>query len=540
MPSLSQVLSRAGEVTVQTLLGTQTVALLGKIDPNYARPQSLKDLIIDSLGWEGILLDGKIRLQVLELLREEEALELLTWLDIKPVKTAFLELRQASIPAGSLREKKLFSYFSLQSPNREWEFSPPTEETVVPQYQAFPHQVEMIQQLNDIVQDTGNRVIVHMPTGSGKTRTTMNFICEYFRKNPNSTVLWLAYSEELCEQAISEFTRSWKSLGNQPAKIHRHFGYHPAPTTISGNTFLVSGLSKMVNAMKDSNDLFNLLMGKLKLIVMDEAHQAIAPTYKEVLEKLLLRGAHLVGLTATPGRSYEADESNRQLATFFQNRKIELKIAGYDSAVDYLVEKEYLAKTEFVEIEGAKEGILSEDEIRSVQTSMDIPNDILKKLAYDEFRNLSIVRKIRELTELHKRIIYFAPSLDNAEHIAFVLKMLKVNAYLVSSKKERRSRTEVVRKFLSDEEESMVICNFGILTTGFDAPKTSCVVIGRPTRSLVLYSQMAGRAIRGPKAGGNAHAQVYTVTDTSLKGFGTIQDAFIHWNDYYKTREDFK
>ncbi|MCC5814379.1 MAG: hypothetical protein JJT78_06450, partial [Leptospira sp.] len=263
-------------------------------------------------------------------------------------------------------------------------------------------------------------------------------------------------------------------------------------------------------------------------------------SYKEILDKLSLRGAHLIGLTATPGRSYEKEDENRNLANFFHNNKIELKVEGYDSAVEYLIENQYLAKTEFLEIEGAKEGILTSQDVRNVQSAMDIPNEILNKLAFDEFRNLSILRSLRDLTKTHNRIIYFAPSLDNAEHIAFVLKMLKVNAFLVSSKKERRSRTEVIQKFLSNDPEPMVICNFGILTTGFDAPNTSCVVIGRPTRSLVLYSQMAGRAIRGLKAGGNENAEVYTVIDTSLKGFGTIQDAFIHWNKFYDKKEKIK
>ncbi|MCC5815607.1 MAG: DEAD/DEAH box helicase family protein, partial [Leptospira sp.] len=267
MPSLTQILSRAGEVTIQELLGSETIGLLGKMDREYTRPQALKDLILDSLGWEGILLDSQIRLKVLELLREEEALDLLKWMGVKPTKTAFLELRSLSIPKGSNREEKLFSYFGLDAPSREWENSKPSEEIIDPEYQVFPHQVEMIHQLSDMIHDESKRVIVHMPTGSGKTRTTMNFIAEYFRKNPGITILWLAYSEELCEQAIHEFSRSWKSLGNQPTRIIRHFGAHSVPQSIEGNTFLVSGLGKMVQALKTSVDLFNLLMPELKLIV---------------------------------------------------------------------------------------------------------------------------------------------------------------------------------------------------------------------------------------------------------------------------------
>ena len=57
----------------------------------------------------------------------------------------------------------------------------------------------------------------------------------------------------------------------------------------------------------------------------------------------------------------------------------------------------------------------------------------------------------------------------------------------------------------------MIVVNYGVLTTGFDAPAISAAVIARPTRSLVLYSQMIGRATRGTRAGGNAEAEIVTV-----------------------------
>ena len=78
------------------------------------------------------------------------------------------------------------------------------------------------------------------------------------------------------------------------------------------------------------------------------------------------------------------------------------------------------------------------------------------------------------------------------------------------------------------------MCNYGILTTGFDAPKTSCALIARPTDSLVLYSQMVGRAIRGIKAGGNLDAEIVTVVDTCLPGFDKINNAFFNWEDVWE------
>ena len=80
----------------------------------------------------------------------------------------------------------------------------------------------------------------------------------------------------------------------------------------------------------------------------------------------------------------------------------------------------------------------------------------------------------------------------------------------------------------------MILVNFGVLTTGFDAPSASAVVIARPTQSLVLFSQMVGRAIRGPRAGGTETCEIVTVVDPSLPGFGDVAAAFLNWEDVWQ------
>jgi superfamily II DNA or RNA helicase len=94
-------------------------------------------------------------------------------------------------------------------------------------------------------------------------------------------------------------------------------------------------------------------------------------------------------------------------------------------------------------------------------------------------------------------------------------------------------RAHIISDFKGESEKSMVLCNYGVLTTGFDAPRTSCVIIARPTKSLVLYSQMVGRAIRGPQAGGNQKALIVTVNDPTLPGFGNVEAAFVNWEDVW-------
>ena len=72
-------------------------------------------------------------------------------------------------------------------------------------------------------------------------------------------------------------------------------------------------------------------------------------------------------------------------------------------------------------------------------------------------------------------------------------------------------RAKIIDRFKFDTQDVIIICNFGVLTTGFDAPKTSAALIARPTKSLVLYSQMVGRAIRGKRLAATKTAEIVTV-----------------------------
>ena len=95
-------------------------------------------------------------------------------------------------------------------------------------------------------------------------------------------------------------------------------------------------------------------------------------------------------------------------------------------------------------------------------------------------------------------------------------------------------RARLIANYKAQATEPRILCNYGVLTTGFDAPQTSAAVIARPTKSLVLYSQMVGRAMRGPLVGGNASAEIVTVVDASLPGFDSVATAFANWEDVWR------
>ena len=153
----------------------------------------------------------------------------------------------------------------------------------------------------------------------------------------------------------------------------------------------------------------------------------------------------------------------------------------------------------------------------------------------DEQRNLRIVQKLLELAETHPRTLVFAASVDNALLLASVCKAVGLEADAVTGKTDATVREHMIRRFKRSGGPSRILINFGVLTMGFDAPAASATLIARPTKSLVLYSQMVGRVIRGPRAGGTERCEVVTVVDTALPGFGDIAEAFMNWEDVWNT-----
>lgn len=110
--------------------------------------------------------------------------------------------------------------------------------------------------------------------------------------------------------------------------------------------------------------------------------------------------------------------------------------------------------------------------------------------------------------------------------------MRGISAAAVTSRTRSTNRRKVIRQF-RDTDEIQVRTNYGVLTSGFDAPPTNTAIIARPTDSVVLFSQMVGRAARGTKAGGNKECKVITIVD-ELPGFRSIAKAFEYWDDIWE------
>jgi len=529
------ILQRADDETLQELVDKDTVRILSAIDPNYVRPKNLREILINIHDRAELLRKKSTRNEIFSLLRPKQAENLLSHLGID-ADDAYSSLNNLSIRKNSKKEELLFHFFGVEVTNNEEVSEQPSKKNLTPEYGLFKHQRDAAKKVKEFVfEGEKRRVLLHMPTGSGKTRTSMNIISDYLRNNEPTVVVWLAYSEELCEQAASEFEESWNLLGNRPIDVFRFWGDHNINIEEVKDGIVVSSLSKMYNTTNKGLYFIGQLGSRTKLIVFDEAHQSIAPTFKHVLNSLLVHSTEigLIGLSATPGRSWDDIEEDLKLSEFYHKQKVTLEVDGYDNPVNFLVDQEYLADANYTKVQVDTDLNLTNHERDEIQNLLDIPGSVLNKLATNVQRNLVIISKLRKLIKRHKRILFFATNVDHSIVMAKVLQAIGIKAYSITSDTPNSSRKRWIEEFKSDDPSPIILCNYGVLTTGFDAPKTSAAIIARPTKSLVLYSQMVGRAIRGKKAGGNKTAEILTVIDTTLPGFNNVAEAFTNWEDVW-------
>lgn len=407
--------------------------------------------------------------------------------------------------------------------------------TVVPGRGLFPHQKKAAEEIERFLYREDGRAMLHLPTGVGKTRTAMSIVASHLRRSSRGLVLWLAATRELLEQAAEEFDETWHSVGDRETRCLRYWANYNPPIDEVTDGIIFCGLAKLHSYGKDRSRLWSL-GDRVSMVVFDEAHQAVARTYQDIVETVVTRNPRtpLLGLSATPGRTWGNPEVDLAVAELFYENKVTLDF-GDVNPVKSLTEDGYLAAVDF-SLLNVEPGLqLSAEDLDQISKSLDISESIAARFGEDEQRNLRIVQRLLELSDKHSRILVFAASVENALLLASVCRGVGLEADAVTGQTDSNERERAIRRFKRPVGPKRLLMNYGVLTTGFDAPAASAVLIARPTKSLVLYSQMVGRVIRGPRAGGTDRCEVVTVVDTTLPGFGDVAEAFMNWEDVWNT-----
>ena len=401
---------------------------------------------------------------------------------------------------------------------------------VEPYYCLHPYQRQVFADIIRALSSPERRVVAHLPTGAGKTRIATHVACYLLNQNENhnSLVIWLSSTQELCEQAADQLQRGWTYLGLRDIRVYRHWGNFSTDMRRLETGFLVTGLAKLRSASLRDNTLLAHLASHAVAVIFDEAHQAVAQTYSFVTEQLCSCRPPLLGLTATPGRTTNLTEADYQLADMFNCEKVSIDPRGHDNPVTYLIQNRYLANPSFIPINFESKVTIPQPPLGADYSTYD-----LERLGSDDERINVIVKFADCAVKRHPRTIVFCPSVESALECNRRLQEKGVATSVITAETADESRRNIIENFKSNDNQHMVMFNYGVLTAGFDAPRTRCVIIARPTTSLVLYSQMVGRALRGPKSGGNIKAEIFTVADTGLPGFGSVIDAFKNWEELW-------
>lgn len=406
------------------------------------------------------------------------------------------------------------------------------------------------------------RMLVHMPTGTGKTKTTMHIITNYinFTLEKKGVVIWVAHTTELLQQAYDTFENVWSHLGDGKINAYKLWGNRTIEDTEQPlNGIIFCGLSKLMSIVSSRPEIYERLKKDCRLVVFDEAHKAAARQTQRVIEGLMRMPAGyenraLIGLTATPGRTTEDSYDNNILTNMFGNKLVyidssilnqinmgrlrALNTVAETNIIKYFQERRILAKmkpqklTYKIEFSEKDLEILS-SELRDMgYDDKEYTDEQLKVLAKNKERNLAIMAQLRKLHLEKKPTIVFACSVDHAKMLAAMLTLEGIPNSLVLGEMNSMDRKQAIDVFKDRDSGVDIIINYEVLTTGFDSKNIKCVFITRPTKSIVLYSQMLGRGLRGPLMGGNEECDLIDIDD-NLQAFDN-ETAFSHFNDYWR------
>jgi superfamily II DNA or RNA helicase len=360
--------------------------------------------------------------------------------------------------------------------------------------------------------------MVELPTGAGKTRVATETVLRLFVEGAMSgTVLWIAQSEELCEQAVQTFGTVWRWLGDErPLTIGRLWNtnvVHEPDTEFS----VVVATDAKLDRVADTPEYEWL--SRASAVFIDEAHRAGgSKMYTKILRWLGVDGRSwerpLVGISATPFKgSGDVTEPTKELAARFGHHKM----SAFDgNAYPELSKRGVLARVRHEVLDGVKVA-LEPDELAQVRSLRKLEPQVLDRIGRDQARMKILVDDILK-RDPEWPILVFTPNVLSAQVLAATLRYRNVAAEAVSGQTGRQTRRDVIERF--KRNEIRVLANCDLLIQGFDAPGVRALYIARPTFSPSAYIQMAGRGLRGPENGGKEECLIVDVADN----FGAVND----------------
>lgn len=332
----------------------------------------------------------------------------------------------------------------------------------------------------------GEDPLIVMPTGTGKTTVFAEVIAREAHRGP---VVVLAHRRELIDQAA----RRIEARCGRPVAIEMADSRAPA-----GAWCVVASVQSMISRLP------SYPAGSVALLIIDEAHHASAESYRKIARHL---GCPVLGVTATPER---ADEE-----------ALAFSCVAYEYGV-----REAMADGWLVPVRAVSARIkidLSALRVRAGDyTEESVASAVTAESLGAWCTSVATLRGERPT-------VVFSAGVAQAHQTADLLRGLGIRAASADGETPTAERARILDDYMAGRVD--VLANCGLWTEGWDAPKTACIAIGRPTKNRSLYMQMMGRGLR--PADGKADCLVVDMVGSGA-GMGLASSAAVlgaQWDD---------
>ena len=300
-------------------------------------------------------------------------------------------------------------------------------------------------------------VMAQMPTGTGKTYLLTAVIDSFVKANPKAIVWIVAHRRELVSQ-IDETVRKFHSYSSATSSL-----------LSSVRAMSIQWLMRHYDEIEEEPGM----------IVIDEAHHALAKTYKEMWERF--PNAKFLGLTATPCRL-----NGKGFTDLFD-------VLVQSWSVPEFISKGRLATYDFVSIksDGVTQRLI--DSLQKRGADGDYQNKEMDMLLNKKPSIERLYQSLEEFGKDRKGIVY-AINISHAKKITKLYQEHGVKAIAIDSKTPAAERQQDIEAFKKGDIQ--VLVNVDIFSEGFDCPDVEFVQLARPTLSLAKYLQMVGRGLR--------------------------------------------
>ena len=335
--------------------------------------------------------------------------------------------------------------------------------------QLYDYQLDMKHRIAEAFK-SHQSVMVQMPTGTGKTYLLASCVYEWMGEHEGE--VWIvAHRRELVEQI--------KETINRQVDFMRASGVRHAISQL--RVVSIQWLSRHYEEIQESPSL----------IVIDEAHHALANTYAELMKAF--PQAKKLGVTATPCRL-----TRKGFTDLFEVLLISKPIAQF-------IKDGYLADFDYVSLNPNSEDQKKINGLTKRATDGDYSVAEMQEVLDTKPTIERLFQTIDEFAQRKKGIVY-AINIEHAEHIAEYYKEHGVGAVAISSKTSAVERREIIERFkgtydaLNNVNTPIhVLVNVDLFNEGFDCPDVEFIQLARPTLSLAKYLQMVGRGLRVAK-----------------------------------------